>query len=88
MRKKHINMKLQRCNEMHGIIKCHFGKHMTTDTELRLVKQFLYYGSDDWIINKKEAQELEAAQMEFLRPFLGLTRPDRQRNTDIRNRLR
>jgi hypothetical protein len=33
-------------------------------------------------------QKLEAAQMRFLRPLLGLTRLDRQRNPDIRNRLK
>jgi hypothetical protein len=33
---KDINAKLQRYNKMNGIIKQHFGKHMTTDTKLRL----------------------------------------------------
>jgi hypothetical protein len=31
---------------------------------------------------------LEAAQMRFLRPLLGYTKLDRQRNADIRERLR
>jgi hypothetical protein len=31
---KDINIKLQRYNKMNGIIKCHFGKHMTIDTKL------------------------------------------------------
>jgi hypothetical protein len=33
---KDINAKLQKCNEISGIIKRYFGKHMTTDTKLRL----------------------------------------------------
>jgi hypothetical protein len=41
-----------------------------------------------WITNKRDAQKLETAQMRFLRPVLGLTILDRQRNPDIRNRLK
>jgi hypothetical protein len=62
---------------MNGIIKRHFGKHMTTDTKLLIhniiSKAALCYGSEAWIINKRDAQKLEAAQMRFLRPLLGLT---------------
>jgi hypothetical protein len=61
---------------------------MTTDTKLRLhnitSKASLGYGSENWIINKRDAQKLEAAQMRFLR----LKRPDRQRSPDIRNTLK
>jgi hypothetical protein len=48
----------------------------------------LHYGRENWIINKRDAQKLEAAQMRFLRPLLGLTRLDRQRNPEIRNSLK
>jgi hypothetical protein len=43
-------------------------------------------GGENWIINKRDAQKLEAVQMRFLRPLLGLTRFDDQRNPDIHNR--
>jgi hypothetical protein len=89
---KDINIKLQIYNKMNGIIKCHLGKQMTTYTKLRLhnitSKAGSCYGNENWITNKKEAQKLEAAQMRFLRPLFGLTKLDRQRNPDIRNRLR
>jgi hypothetical protein len=39
-------------------------------------------------MNKRDAQIIEAAQMRFLRPVLGLTRLERQRNPEIRNRLK
>jgi hypothetical protein len=43
----------------------HFGKQMTTDTKLQLrnitSKASLGYGSENWIINKRDAQKLEAA---------------------------
>jgi hypothetical protein len=45
-------------------------------------------GSENWIINEKDAQKLEATQMRFLRPLLGLTRLDCQKTPDIRNRLK
>jgi hypothetical protein len=44
--------------------------------------------AENWIINEGDAQKLEAAQMRLLRPLLELTRLDRQRNPDIRNRLK
>jgi hypothetical protein len=47
----------------------------------------LCYGSECWIINRRDAQKLEAAKMRFLKPLLGLTRFDRQRTPDIRNGL-
>jgi hypothetical protein len=37
-------------------------------------KASLCYGSENWITNKTDALKLEAAQMRFLRPLLGLTR--------------
>jgi hypothetical protein len=68
---------------MNEIIKRHFGKNITIDTKLRIrnitFKAALCYGSEVWIINKRDVQKLEAAQMIFLRPLLGLTRLDRQR---------
>jgi hypothetical protein len=77
---------------MNGIIKRNFGKQMTTNTKLRLhnitSKASLWYGSENWIINKRNSQKLEAAQMRFLKPLLGLTRLDRQRNPEIRNSLK
>jgi hypothetical protein len=64
---------------------------MSTETKLRLhnicSKPALFYGSEAWVINKRDAQKLEAAQMKFLRPLLGFTRLDHQRNLDIRQKL-
>jgi hypothetical protein len=58
---------------MNEIIKHHFGKHATSDTKLQLhniiSKGSLCYGSKNWIIYKRDAQKLEAAQMRFLTPL-------------------
>jgi hypothetical protein len=57
-----INIKLQRYNKMNGIIKHHFWKYMTIDTKLRIhnvtSNAALCYGSEVWIINKRDAQKL------------------------------
>jgi hypothetical protein len=63
---------------------------MSTETKLRLhniCSKPAFYGSEAWVINKRDAQKLEAAQMRFLRPLLGCTRLDHQRNSDIRQKL-
>jgi hypothetical protein len=62
-----ISKKLQRYNKMNGIIKDHFGKHMTTETKLGIhnipSKAVSCYGSENWITNQRDAKTLEAAQM-------------------------
>jgi hypothetical protein len=63
---------------------------MSTETILRLhniySKPAFFYGSETWVINKRDAQKLEAAQMRFVRSLLGFTRLD-QRNSDIHKKL-
>jgi hypothetical protein len=49
--------------------------------------QPFFYGSEVWVINKRDAQKLEAAQMSFLRPLLGFTKLDHQRNSNIHKKL-
>jgi hypothetical protein len=51
-------------------------------------KLSLCYYSKKWIINKRDAQNLEAAHMTFLRPLLGLAILDHQRNPCNCNRLK
>jgi hypothetical protein len=61
---------------------------VATDPKLRLnnitYEASFFYCSEKCIINKKDAQKLEAAQMKFLRPLLGITRLD----CHIHNRLK
>jgi hypothetical protein len=65
---------------------------MSNQTKLRIhsitEKTTFKHGSETWVLNKRDKQRLEAAQMRFLRPLLGYTKLDRQRNVDIRERLR
>jgi hypothetical protein len=76
---------------MNRIIRRHFGKQKSKETQLRLhnitTKSALRYGSENWILKQRNKQRLEAAQMKFLRSLLGLTRLDKKRNTEIREQL-
>jgi hypothetical protein len=89
---KDMEYKLQTYNRINGIIKINSGKQMSNQTKLRMhnirAKTALRYGSETLVLNKRDKQRLEAAQMRFLRPLLGYTKLDRQRNLDIRERLR
>ena len=41
------------------------------------------FGSEVWVLKKREEQRLEAAQMKFLRHLLGITKPDKEKNQRI-----
>jgi hypothetical protein len=40
----------------------------------------LKFGSESWVLKKREKQRLEAAQMKFLRHHLGITKLDKKTN--------
>ena len=44
------------------------------------------FGSEVWVLKKREEQRLEAAQMKFLRHFLGITKLDKEKNQCIRQK--
>jgi hypothetical protein len=79
-----ISIKLQIYNKMNGITKGHFGKHKTTETKLRIYniafEAALCYGNENWTMDKRNAQKLEAAEVRFMRQLLALMRFDCQRN--------
>ena len=41
------------------------------------------FGSEAWVLKKREEQRLEAAQMKVLRHLLGITKPDNEKNQCI-----
>jgi hypothetical protein len=55
-----------------------------TDTKLRLHNVTSKASSENCIINTKDDQKLEVAQMRFLRLLLCLVRLDRQRNLTLK----
>ena len=76
--------KLQTYNKVNGTIRRHFGKQMYKETKLRIhnitAKAALKFGSEAWVLKKREEQRLEAAQMKFLRHLLGITKLDKEKN--------
>ena len=63
---------------------------MDKETKLRLhnitAKAALKFGSEAWVLKKREEQRLEAAQMKFLRHLLGITKLDKENNHRIRKK--
>ena len=49
-------------------------------------KAALKFGSEAWVLKKREEQRLEAAQIKFLRHLLGITKLDKQKNQCIRGK--
>ena len=63
---------------------------MNKEKKLRIhnitAKAALKFGSEAWVLKKREEQRLEAAQMKFLRHLLGITKLDKEKNQCIRQK--
>ena len=63
---------------------------MSKETKLRIhnitAKAALKFGSEAWVLKKREEQRLEAAQMKFLSHLLGMTKLDKEKNQFIRQK--
>jgi len=81
---------VQTYNKINGAIRRHFGKQTNKETKLRIhnitAKAALKFGSEAWVLKKREEQRLEAAQMKFLRHLLGITKLDKEKNQCIRQK--
>jgi len=88
--KSDLDDKLQTYNKINGAIRRHFGKQMNKETKLRIhnitAKATLKFGSEAWVLKKREEQRLEAAQMKFLRHLLGIIKLDKEKNQRIREK--
>jgi hypothetical protein len=81
---------LQTYNKINGTIRRHFGKHTTNETKLRIhyitAKAELKFGSEVWVLKKRDEQRLETPQMKFLRHLLEITKLDKVKNQSIRKK--
>ena len=63
---------------------------MNKETKLRIhnitAKAALKFGSEVWVLKKREEQCLEAAQMKFLRHLLGIKKLDKEKNQCTRQK--
>jgi len=77
-------------NKINGPIRRHFGKQMNKETKLRIhnftPQTALKFGSEAWVLKKREEQRLEAAQMKFFRHLFGITKLDKERNQCIKGK--
>ena len=59
----------------------YFRKQIKEKTKPRIrnitAQAALKFGSEAWVLRKRQEQRSEAAQMKFLRPLLGTTKPDK-----------
>jgi len=82
--KSDLEDKFQTYNKRNGSIRRHFGKQMNKERKLRIhnitPKAALKFGSEAWVLKKREEQRLEAGQMKFLRHLLGITKLDKEEN--------
>jgi len=73
-----------------GAIQRHSGKQMNKETKLRIhnitAKAALKFGSEAWVLKKREEQCVEAAQIKFLKHLLGITKLDKEKNQCIREK--
>ena len=67
-----------------------FWKTNEQETKLRIrnitAKAALKFGSEAWVLKKREEQGLETAQMKLLRHLLGITKLDEEKNQCIRGK--
>ena len=72
------------------ILKIELTTKINKETKLRIhnitAKRTLKFGSEAWVLKKREEQRLDAAQMKFLRHLLGITKLDKEKNQCIRGK--
>jgi hypothetical protein len=75
---------MQTYNKINGAIWRHFGKQMNKEKKLRIhnftAKAALKFGSEVWVLKKREEQCLEATQIKFFRHLLAITKPEKEQN--------
>ena len=58
---------------------------MNKEIKLRIynitARAALKFGSEAWVLKKREEQRLKAAQMKFLRHLLGITKLDKKKES-------
>ena len=88
--KSDLEDKLQTHSKINRAIRRHFGKQMNKETKLRIynitAKAALKFGSEAWVLKKREKQRLETAQMKYLRHLLGIAKLDKEKNQCIREK--
>jgi endonuclease/exonuclease/phosphatase family metal-dependent hydrolase len=90
-RDKDASNKMHRFQHICGTIHRALKNNATKETRIKFYKTMaaptLLYGSETWVLSKRDESRLQASEMRFLRGTYGCSREDRYRNTDIRAQL-
>ena len=83
---------MQTYNKINGAIRRHFGKKSEQRNKVKNSQHYskaaLKFGSEAWVLKKREELRLEeAAQMKFLIHLLGITELDKEKNQCIRQKM-
>ncbi|KAK7861914.1 hypothetical protein R5R35_009378 [Gryllus longicercus] len=88
---KDIENKTNKFQSICGIINRTLQNKARKDTKIKFYKTMaapvLLYGSESWIMKKRDQSKLQAAEMRFLRKVKGCIKQDQIRNEDIRKEL-
>ena len=75
---------------IHTELRCTVNHTSDLQTKLRIhnitAKAVLKFGSEAWVLKKREEQRLEVAQVKFLRHLLGITKLVKEKNQCIRQK--
>lgn len=63
-------------------------KEIKTQVYQKVIRPSLTYGSESWVLTKRNKSRIKAAEMRFLRKIQGITREDRIRNSVIVEELK
>lgn len=89
---KEIESKINIFNLFCGTIRRTLGKKVQKGTLLKFYKVMalpaLLYGSENWVLKKRDESRIEASEMKFLRYVAGYTLMDKKRNDEIRTELK
>ena len=82
-----LTKKINRFQSIRGTVRKHL-KKTRTETQMKFYKVVarpsLLYGSETWVTTKRDINDVEAAEMRFLRSVTGYTRLDKIRSEVIR----
>lgn len=86
--KNRLGQTRNRIRQLHPII---WDKDITRNTKVKIyntmVQSIMTYAAEHWIINKRNKSKITAVEMEYWRRCCGVTRMDRVRNEEIRQRM-
>jgi len=88
---KDIDHKIHKFQYICGTIHRTLKNKTRKDTMLKFYKTMatptLLYGCESWVITQRDNSRIQASEMRFLRKVQGISRLDRHRNEDVREKL-